>query len=152
MRPHVRVRDRFAHFLILDVIVIEGKASGKSLRQYLAKAGIMTQEFNPGMADKLTRGHVVSPIAKEGLIWIPESAKNAGKFMTWAEPLIEQVCSYSGPGSVVHDDLYDTFTQALRVIDWQWLHYLEQEAANKKKVGPDTIARSRRHPTNPYAA
>jgi predicted phage terminase large subunit-like protein len=136
----------------VDLIVIEGKASGKSLRQYLAKAGIFTQEFNPGMADKLTRGHVVSPIAKDGIIWVPESPSRPGKPMTWAEPLVEQVCSYSGPGSVVHDDLYDTTTQAWRVIDWQWLHYLEVEASRKKKIGPDTEARARRVNQNPYAA
>ena len=136
----------------VDLIVIEGKASGKSLRQYLAKSGIFTQEFNPGMADKLTRGHVVSPIAKDGIIWVPESPSRPGKPMTWAEPLVEQVCSYSGPGSVLHDDLYDTTTQAWRVIDWQWLHYLEAEAQRKKTVGPDTEARARRHSQNPYAA
>jgi predicted phage terminase large subunit-like protein len=135
----------------IDLIVIEGKASGKSLRQYLAKAGIFTQEYNPGLADKLTRGHVVSPIAKDGIIWVPESPSRPGKPMTWAEPLVEQVCSYSGPGSVLHDDLYDTTTQALRVIDWQWLHYLEAEKARKKTVGPDTEARANRRKQNPYA-
>jgi predicted phage terminase large subunit-like protein len=136
----------------IDLILIEGKASGKSLRQFLAKDGIMTQEFNPGNADKLTRGHVVSPIAKDGIIWVPESTSRPGKFMTWAEPLVEQVCSYSGEGSVVHDDLYDTFTQAMRVIDWQWLHYLEQAEKQKRTIGPDSQThRPRAFPVNPYA-
>jgi len=134
----------------IDVIVIEGKASGKSLRQYLAKAGIMTQEFNPGRADKLTRGHVVSPIASNGIIWIPESNSRPGKFMTWAEPLVEQLCSYNGPGSVLHDDLYDTTTQAWRVIDWQWLHHLEE--AQRVKNSPEVPQQPQRRPTtNPYS-
>jgi predicted phage terminase large subunit-like protein len=134
----------------IDLIIIEGKASGKSLRQYLAKAGIMTQEFNPGLADKLTRGHVVSPIPKAGIIWIPESRERPGKFMTWAEPLVEQVCSYSGPGTVVHEDLYDTTTQAWRVIDWQWLHYLEEAAKQKKLGAKEVIPQQKRFTTNPY--
>ncbi len=130
----------------IDIILIEEKASGKSLRQFLAKAGIDTYGFNPGNADKLTRGHVISPIPKDGIIWVPGSAKSTPeqpKFATWAEPLVEQVCSYSGPGTTVHDDLYDTTTQGLRVIDWQWLHYLD--AAKKRKAagldGPDVRTR-----------
>jgi predicted phage terminase large subunit-like protein len=135
----------------IDLIVIEGKASGKSLRQYLAKSGIMTQEFNPGNADKLTRGHVVSPIPKAGIIWVPESPSRPGNFITWAEPLIEQLCSYSGPGTTLHDDLYDTVTQAWRVIDWQWLHYLEEKAKAGKAGAKEIIPQQRAFPTNPYA-
>lgn len=141
----------------IDVIVIEGKASGKSLRQTLAKSDIVTIEFNPGNADKLSRGHFVSPIPKDGIIWIPESPtltkEGTTKFMSWAEPLVEQVCSYSGEGSVVHDDLYDTTTQAWRVIDWYWLHHLEQKA-KKAKGGTgisDDRAPDKKILSNPYA-
>ena len=73
--------------------------------------------------------------------------------MSWAEPLVEQVCSYSGEGSVVHDDLYDSATQGINVIDWYWLHHLDQKNA-KKKAG--TIKEDHqvdsRIITNPYAS
>ena len=136
----------------VDVIIIEGKASGKSLRQVLLKDGIPTVEFDPGKADKLTRLHVVSPLPVSGVIWIPESKARPGKFMTWAESLIEQLCSFSGEGSVLHDDLLDTTTQAWRIIDWQWLHQIEA-AKNPKRFDYDH--EPDRHPkpappTNPY--
>jgi len=141
----------------IDIKIIEEKASGKSLRQSLAAEGIDTYGFNPGNADKLTRGHVVSPIFKDGIVWVPTNP-NTGKFATWAEPFVEQLCSYSGPGTTVHDDMYDTATQAMRVIDWKWLHYLEAKEKQKKegRDGPDIMSRRRsslapviRH--NPYA-
>jgi hypothetical protein len=142
----------------VDVIVIEGKACGKSLRQTFAKEGISTVEFNPGDADKLSRGHFISPIWKDGMIWVPDSPtltkEGNTKFMSWAEPLVEQSCSYSGEGSVVHDDLYDTMTQGLRVIDWYWLHHLGQKT--KQTKGGTGISDDRpvdsRAPSNPYAS
>ena len=135
----------------IDVIVIEEKASGKSLRQTLAKDGIMTVPYNPGRADKLTRLHVVSPLAADGRVWVPESGKNPGKPMTWAEPLMEQLCSFSGEGTVLHDDLLDTTTQAWRLMDIQWMHYLDVAIAKKSKNIIDTAdLRTRARPSNPY--
>ncbi len=141
----------------IDLIVIEGKANGKSLRQSLAKDGINTIQFNP-TKDKLERGHFISPIIKDGILWVPDSpnpdkAGNA-KFMSWAEPLVEQLCSYSGEGSVVHDDLYDAATQGLNVVDWYWLHHLQQQSTEKKKragVIHEDRPPDNRILTNPYA-
>ena len=138
----------------IDVIVIEEKASGKSLRQQLAKHGILTHPYNPGKADKLTRLHIVSPLVADGRVWIPESTKNPGKFMSWAEPLLEQLCSYSGEGTVLHDDLLDTTTQAWRILDDMWLHYLDAALTKKKLrhvMDPDAVIKTRAN-INPYAA
>lgn len=134
----------------IDVIVIEEKASGKSLRQQLYKDGILTVGYNPGKADKLTRLHVVSPLPVDGRVWVPESTKTPGKFMTWAEPLLEQLCSYSGEGTIVHDDLLDTTTQAWRIIDDHWLHYLDVAAKRKNKSIIDSDAPPKKRPINPY--
>jgi hypothetical protein len=78
--------------------------------------------------------------------------------MSWAEPLVEQVCSYSGEGSVVHDDLLDTATQAWRFIDWNWLHHIkEAKSGHFKPPAPDMVARQKqkriqsRTIHNPYA-
>ncbi len=139
----------------VDVIVIEEKASGKSLRQSLAKDGIMTVGFNPGKADKLTRTHVVSPLPADGRVWVPESLKNPGKPMTWAVPLVDQLCAFSGDGTILHDDLHDTTTQAWRLMDNQWLHYLDIARAKKSKQIIDTTdlrPKQKSRPSNPYAS
>jgi len=140
----------------IDLIVVEGKANGKSLRQSLAKDGISTIQFNP-TSDKLERGHFVSPVFKDGIVWVPDSPNpdktGRPKFMSWAEPLVEQLCSYSGEGSVLHDDLYDSATQAINVIDWYWLHHLGAGKSAKDRAG--TISEDRQIDrsiaTNPYA-
>lgn len=120
----------------IDLTVIEDKASGPSLRQQLAHDGIPCFPYNPGKSDKLTRLHIVSPLPANGMIWIPESLKNPGKFMSWAEPLIEQLCGYSGEGTLLHDDLLDTTTQAWRLIDHQWLHYLPKKGMKVEQPPP----------------
>lgn len=99
-----------------DVILIEDKGSGISLRQSLAAENILTHIYNPGQEDKLTRLHLVSPLWPNGRVWAVESDVNPGKFKTWADPLITQVCSYLGEGSIERDDLLDTTTQALRFL------------------------------------
>jgi phage terminase large subunit-like protein len=35
---------------------------------------------------------------------------------SWADPLITQVCSFHGEGSIKHDDFVDSTTQALRLL------------------------------------
>lgn len=107
----------------VDYIVIEEKASGMSVRQQLAKEKIITRGWNPGKADKLQRLHVVSPLFARGFVWVPES-KVKGKFNSNLEPLVQQVCGYSGKDSILHDDLLDTSTQALRFLNDQWLQFL----------------------------
>ena len=138
----------------IDHIVIEGKASGKSVRQQLASEGIQTVEYNPGRADKLTRLHLISPIVKDGFVWVVESDRNPGKnkFRSWAEPLVQQLCGYSGPDSIIHDDLLDTTTQALRFINDLWLKHLppqDVKEAQRRRMTAD-IERSS-NARNPYA-
>lgn len=135
----------------IDLVIIEEKASGKSLRQQLAKESVFTYGYNPGNASKLTRLHIVSPLTASGVIWIPESSNNAGQFMTWAQPLVEQLCTYSGEGTVMHDDLMDTTTQAWRVLDDQWLYELRKKLDKKPQhMAEPTPPRT---PTiNPYGA
>lgn len=141
----------------IDVIVIEEKASGKSLRQQLQKELVETYGYNPGKASKLTRLHVVSWLPKDGIIWVPESVKKPGSFTTWAEPLIEQLCSYSGEGTVLNDDLLDTTTQAWRIIEDKWLRETKAKLDKAKRIQrgaplPEDIQQpsTNRH-VNPYA-
>lgn len=107
-----------------DLLVIEDKGSGISLRQQLAAEGINSYPYNPGRADKLSRLHSVSHFVRHGRVWLPESEKRdsngvhvgRGKPKDWIEPMLKQLCSYSGPGTTPHDDWIDSTTQVLRVF------------------------------------
>jgi predicted phage terminase large subunit-like protein len=99
-----------------DILLIEDKGSGISLRQMLDREGITAYAYNPGRADKLARLHMVSHIFARGQVWLPESEKLAGKPKTWIEPMLAQLCSFTGSGSIKHDDYVDSCTQALRLM------------------------------------
>lgn len=99
-----------------DLILIEEKGSGISLRQALSLENIMTEPYNPGGMDKLSRLHAVSPLFPSKRVWVVESRNNPGNPVTWAEPVISQICTYVGEGSLEHDDLLDTTTQALKLF------------------------------------
>lgn len=98
-----------------DILLIEDKGSGISLRQMLAESNIEAYAYNPGRADKLSRLHIVSPVFAQKRVWLPESDKYPGRPRTWADPLVTQLCSFTGEGSIKHDDLLDTTTQAVRL-------------------------------------
>ena len=99
-----------------DTIVIEDKGSGISLRQMLARENILAHAYNPGKASKLTRLHMVSHLFAGGMVWFVESEKRKGQIRSWAEPLLYQLCAFSGEGSIRHDDLMDACTQGLRFL------------------------------------
>lgn len=101
-----------------DVVLIEDKGSGISLRQDLSLA-VPVRAYNPGRADKVQRLHAVSNLPCQGVVFIPESRSKPGEFAAWADPLVDQVCSFP---LVSNDDLVDTFSQALQYLkDQGWL-------------------------------
>ena len=136
----------------LDLILIEEKGSGISLRQSLATENILTEGYNPGSEDKLTRLHIVSPMFAAGRVWAVESSVNPGNFRTWAEPLVSQVCSYIGPGSTEHDDLLDTTTQALRLLMEKFFGSFTIKKDPKEDARKQALAEQRRRKRrrNPY--
>jgi predicted phage terminase large subunit-like protein len=99
-----------------DLLLIEDKGSGISLRQMLDREGIQAFAYNPGRADKLSRLHMASPIFAQRRVWMPESDKKPGKPRSWCEPVIHQLCSFTGERSIKHDDHVDQTTQAIRVL------------------------------------
>ena len=129
-----------------DILLIEDKGSGISLRQMLEREGIEAYAYNPGRADKLTRLHIVSPIFARRMIWLPESAKHPGQPRNWCDPLVHQLCSYTGPGSIKHDDFVDSTSQALRLMMDKRL--LDSVQARKDELGGPPPKPVR----NPYAA
>jgi phage terminase large subunit-like protein len=96
----------------VDLILIEDTGSGKSLIQTLATEGVFAERFPTDM-DKLSKLHAVSPLFAHGRVWAVESLRRPGQPRDWAEASISQLCTYVGEGSLVHDYLLDTATQAL---------------------------------------
>jgi len=129
------VPDQRQHFLHHqqkkpDLLVIEEKGSGISLRQVLSNEGQDSYPYNPGKADKIARVHAVSHLPHNGRIWIPEGRRRnretgkiygTGQFAQWTDMLVEQLCTYSGPGTTPHDDHVDTCSQAWRVFADQFV-------------------------------
>ena len=132
-----------------DILLIEDKGSGISLRQMLDREGITAYAYNPGRADKLTRLHMVSHIFARGQVWLPESEKSAGRPKTWIEPVLAQLCSFTGSGSIRHDDYVDSTTQAMRLMmDKNLLH----NTPMPKRGAQEDEREERRPRVNPYAA
>jgi predicted phage terminase large subunit-like protein len=129
-----------------DILLIEDKGSGISLRQMLEREGIEAYAYNPGRADKLTRLHIVSPIFARKMVWLPESAKHPGRPRNWVDPLLHQLCSYTGPGSIKHDDFVDSCSQAFRLMmDKRLLDAVQAKKDEPSGPPPKPV-------NNPYAA
>jgi predicted phage terminase large subunit-like protein len=130
-----------------DLLIIEDKGSGISLRQSLSKEGIHAYPYNPGRADKLARLHMVSHLFARGYFWLPESEKRPGRPRTWVEPALDQLCSFRGGGSIKHDDFVDVFSQAARVImDKGLLSGVKRESKSVREAPAPPKPR-----VNPYA-
>jgi predicted phage terminase large subunit-like protein len=95
-----------------DIVLIEDKGSGQAVRQMLQRAGVPVVPYSPGKQGKAARGHAASPLAEAGAVWVPES-KKVGDVASWAAPLIAQLCTFTREGSIKHDDLFDSATQAM---------------------------------------
>lgn len=129
-----------------DIVLIEDKGSGISLRQMLDREGIRAYAYNPGRASKIQRLHMVSHIFANKMVWLVESDKNPGRPRNWAEPLLAQLCSFAGEGSLKHDDFVDCTTQAIRLLaDKRFLEVVPKDRL--PQILPPLKPR-----TNPYAA
>lgn len=134
-----------------DILLIEDKGSGISLRQMLSEAGVEAYAYNPGRADKLSRLHIVSPIFAQKRVWLPESDKFPGKPRTWADPLVTQLCSFTGEGSIKHDDHVDACTQAMRLCLDKGLLSLVSDVKAQRQAAEDQARRNSKPRINPYA-
>lgn len=135
-----------------DLLLIEDKGSGISLRQMLAKEEIYTHAYNPGRADKLARLHAVSHVFHHKRIYVPESEHQKGKPKSWCTKAITQWCSFQGTGSVKHDDHVDAMTQAIRLFIDKRLIDFTIMTAEKRKKREEGEMRPRAPRVNPYAA
>lgn len=96
-----------------DAILVEEKASGISLIQDLQLANVPVTAYNPGNADKVARAHLAAPLFELDRFYVLESTARPGQAISWAQPLITQMEKFP---NAKHDDLVDTFTQAIIYI------------------------------------
>lgn len=128
-----------------DTILVEQKASGQSILQDLRQANIPARAYNPGRADKMVRAHAVAPLIDAEIVYIPESSKNPGQFVSWAQPLLKEMDVFPNGA---HDDTVDTLTQALIYLkDAGWIASSAYEEEEEEAYADDTKKRS-----NPYGA
>jgi predicted phage terminase large subunit-like protein len=119
-------------------------ASGQSLLQELRLAKVPAVGYNPGQADKVSRAHQTAPTLELGLLWIPESGKNPGQPVSWAQPFLNQVAKFP---VAEHDDYVDTFTQTVIFLKNDgWFNLPEARDVDEKPP------RNREGRVNPYAA
>jgi len=136
-----------------DILLIEDKGSGISLRQMLAREGIEAYAYNPGRADKLSRLHIVSPVFAQRRVWLPESDKFKGRPKTWIDPMLAQLCAFTGAGSIKHDDYVDAVSQGVRLCLDKGLVSTVKAAEERNRRADDEERRSApREYQNPYAA
>lgn len=129
-----------------DNILVEKKASGHSLLQDLRAANVPAVAYSP-TSDKVARAHQAAPILELDCLYIPESAKEPGTFVTWARPLVEQCEKF--PNSELKDNV-DAFTQFViwaRDANYFDLDFVEAEVPEEV----DYHAQKKRK-ANPYAA
>lgn len=126
-----------------DRILVEEKASGQSLLQDLRLAKVPAVGYNPGKADKVARAHQMAPTLELDLLWIPESTKNPGQFVSWALPFIKQLTKFP---VAEHDDYVDTASQAIIYLKNDGWFTLPQA----KDV--DEPRQKQKERLNPYAA
>lgn len=113
-----------------DLCLIEKKGSGQSLLQDLRMTQVKFAEYNPGLADKVARAHLITPLLDGGVVWVPES-KGGNAWVTWATWLQKQMERFPNDE---HDDGVDTMTQALRYLrDAGFLTLKESQREDPRK-------------------
>lgn len=130
-----------------DVVLIEAKASGQSLIQDLRQANVPAVPYNPGNADKINRAHQAAPILELDCLWIPESKKEPGSYVTWARSFVSQLQKFPNDE---HDDMVDTFTQAM--IYLRDLGKFELDEAELDEIEEVDYYTSKSVKINPYSA
>lgn len=128
-----------------DTVLVENKSSGISILQDLRRANVPATPYNPGRMSKTARAHAVAAVHELDVIYIPESNKEPGSFVTWARPFVNQVEKFP---NAEHDDYVDTYTQALTYMRDASL--IELDAAPLDEAEELEYSSKKKH--NPYAA
>lgn len=130
-----------------DAVLVENKSSGISILQDLRRANIPAIPYNPGKMSKVSRAHAVAAVHEMDVVYIPESKKDPGTFVTWARPFVKQVEQFP---NAEHDDYVDTYTQALTFL--RDGSHLELPKAALDEIDEIDYHALKKRKGNPYAA
>jgi predicted phage terminase large subunit-like protein len=133
----------------VDLILIEDKSSGIALVQDLQLLKMPVYAYNPGDADKHVRLHAVSPLIEVGLLWVPESTVHPGSVRSWAQPFVNQVCSFPGGE---HDEYVDILSQTFLYLRNAGMISAPIKGDDDDDDVEEFDAPVRQRPANPYAA
>ncbi len=143
----------------IDIVIIEDKGSGISLRQQLAFENVLAHPYNPGRADKLLRLHLVSPVFASKRVWMVASGKlesyvpgQPAPVRKWAEPVREAICTFRGEGSIEYDDDVDACTQAIKYVKDRFMQSLTKDGGSHEPDQKRTRGSSATQAVNPYAS
>ena len=130
-----------------DHILFENKSSGISILQDLRAANIPAVPYNPGRLSKVQRAHNIAPVHELGVVYILESSKEPGEFVTWARPFVDQCGKFP---NAEHDDYVDTYTQALHFL--RDGNYIEMPFAEQDPIEEVDYHAQKKMKRNPYRA
>jgi predicted phage terminase large subunit-like protein len=104
-----------------DAVVVEAKASGKSvaqeIRRLMRPGAFNVTEYDPKNGDKVARMYAVQPLFSAGTVYAPDTS--------WAESVIAQTETFP---KGAHDDLCDALAQGLQYLRKRGLAQLTYEA------------------------
>lgn len=96
---------------VVDMCLIEAKATGDPLIRDLRRVGIPAVPFNPSrIGDKHARVNHVAHLIEAGLVWVPARPPHFDKLLPYAEEFLDEVALFPNASS---RDLVDTMSQVL---------------------------------------
>lgn len=129
-----------------DAILCEAKGSGISLIQSLRMSNIPVIPYNPGRADKISRGHLLSLALESDNWWVLESTRELGKPRNWVKPFFTDLEQFPNGE---HDDFTDTASQV--AIYLRDTRQLESICAPDDEIEGIDYERVRKNKINPYS-
>ena len=112
-----------------DMVLVEAKANGLSLIQYLHRAGVPVSRFDPmkyrafGQThnNKVQRARLISPHVEAGRVWLPAKPPHFKDLRSYADMFLTDCASFPNGESF---DTVDAFSQAMiKLISSNWVHH-----------------------------
>jgi predicted phage terminase large subunit-like protein len=127
-----------------DIILVEAKANGLSLIQYLQRAGVPVTRFDPmkyrafGQThnNKVQRARLISSHVEAGRIWLPAKPPHFRELRGYSDKFLSDCISFPNGESC---DTVDSFSQAMiKLISSGWInHPTDEEYVQKVDIYQD---------------
>lgn len=116
---------------LVDMVLVEAKATGDPLIQTLRRAGVRAIPYQP-KGDKEGRVQRISHFIEGGLVWLPTKAPNYDQLLPWADEFLGAVATFPNADS---RDLVDTMSQVLgKLRDTNFLDHPKDEKKIEKSI------------------